>query len=59
MENTNIMERELHWLHKSKEDLLKEVSIKKGRIVKVSFSMEYLKTNEEKLNFYTGKQLYY
>ena len=35
--------------------LLKEMSLLKGRIEKVSFSKDYLKVNEEKLKFYTGK----
>ena len=46
------MERELQLLCKSKDDIFKEM---KGRIEKVSFSMEYLNANEEKLKFYTGK----
>ena len=49
------MERELHLLCKSKDDILKEMSLLKGRIEKVSFSKDYLKANEEKLKFYTGK----
>ena len=40
------MERELHLLCKSKDDIFKEMSFLKGRIEKVSFSMEYLKANE-------------
>ena len=44
-------ERELHLMCKSKDDIFKEM---KGRIEKVSFSMDYLKANEEKLKFYTG-----
>ena len=48
------MERELHLLCKSKDDIFKDMSLLKGRIKKVSFSMEYLKANEEK-KFYTGK----